>query len=162
MAKKKIWPKVLGGLTALGIIGGLAYAFSAGKNLYYYMTREAYDKAKELPDDSQIVVVAFHPEAMLADHVRSKLEELAKQHGDVNFIAVSDEIGQEIGMDFEGWGGIAAAPVGRPDDTFTASWGPQTTADQVRDDLLMAIAAVAPKSDTQRDEPPVASFDMAT
>jgi len=160
MARKKMWPKILGALTVVGVVGGLAYAVSAGKNLYYYMTREAYDKAKKLPDDSQIVVVAFHPEAMLADNVRDHLGRLAKEHDDVNFVAVSDEIGREIGMDFEGWGGLAAAPVGRPEDAFSASWGPQTTADQVRDDILMAIAAVAPRSQT-REEPQTASIDIA-
>lgn len=167
MAKKRIWPWIVG-LVAVG--GGLAaaaglYGNGGRSNLYYYLTLDEYNAAEQLPPGSNILVVAFNPDHPQAANVKASLERLAGLHPGIMFVAVSDEIGRtQLGMDLgSGWGGVAAGAAGDSEETFSSIWSPQTSKDQIDADIVSGIEVFAGASklpgdaqDASFDERPVA------
>ena len=137
MATRRLFPKLILGLAAVGVVGGLVYAYREGRNFVRYVEQEdgtAY--FPEIPQGAKLMVANYNPGAPLAMNLREALEAVAKEHSEVYVIAVESEM--EVG----GWGSLAAGLAGAPSERFATTWGPHASADDVASDVEAAVQAL--------------------
>lgn len=138
MATRRLFPKLILGLAAVGVVGGLVYAYREGKNFVRYVEQE--DGTAYFPDiphqGAKLMVANYNPGAPLAMNLREALEAVAKEHPEIYVIAVESEM--EVG----GWGSLAAGLAGAPSERFATTWGPHASADDMATDVETAVHAL--------------------
>lgn len=140
----KTGTKIILTLLALGGAGAVAYAvYDGATNFHLYRSREEYMASEELPVGAKMVVVGYDGSHPQAPTVETLLAEMAGRFGDVHFVGVPHDVAVgAVGMTFlqDSWGGVAS---GSDTRAFEAAWAPDVDRDQIRADLLAAVATVS-------------------